>query len=89
MHNKLFKKINKWSRKWNAYIKNIKNSRKVEEYMNIYLPMPLLTTAPSPSRWDLAKNLLRTNLGVLKAEQIPDIEKDTDLIIKFSSKRFL
>lgn len=43
--------------------------------------MPLLTTAPSPSRWDLAKNLLRTNLGVLKAEQIPDIEKDTDLII--------
>jgi hypothetical protein len=31
-----------------------------------YLPMPLLTTAPSPSCWSLARIFLVTNLGVSK-----------------------
>ena len=36
--------------------------------------MPLLTTAPSPSCWDLAKTFLRTNLGVVKAEEWSDCD---------------
>jgi len=41
-----------------------------------YLPMLLLTTAPSPSCWSLARTFLVTNLGVLK----PVDWSDSDMI---------
>lgn len=57
--NYLYLKMKKWSRiwkmkLWNKYVR-----------MLLYLPMLLLTMAPTPSCWGLARNFLTTSRGAL------------------------